>query len=88
MTFEEYKKLNARTEQVKRLKKENLDLRKEYLNKINKEKIIYEQLAKANEIIKNFLHTLKNEDSEFTNALKNTHPVLIEAEQFLKELSE
>lgn len=42
-------------------------------------------LVEAKEIIKLLLHALKNEGSEYTFALKNTHPVLEEAEQFLKE---
>lgn len=44
-----------------------------------------EKLTKAKEIIRNLLRTLKNENSDFTFALKYTHPVLREAEQFLKE---
>lgn len=44
-----------------------------------------EQLSKAKEIIKKLLHTLENKDSEYTFALKPTHPVLVEAEQFIKE---
>lgn len=44
------------------------------------------QLIKATEIIKKLLHALKNEGSEYTFALENTHPVLEEAEQFLKDL--
>lgn len=37
----------------------------------------------AKEIIKKLLQTLKNEGSDYTFALKNTHPVIVEAEQFL-----
>jgi len=43
------------------------------------------QLTKAKKIIKVLLHALKNEDSDYTFALENTHPILTEAEQFLKE---
>lgn len=51
-------------------------------------KVKKQQLTKAKEIIKNILRTLKNEGSDWTFALKNTHHVLLEAEQFLKEASE
>jgi Type IIA topoisomerase (DNA gyrase/topo II, topoisomerase IV), A subunit len=44
-----------------------------------------ENLTKAKEIIKKLLYALKNEDSDYTFALENTHPVLAEAEQFLKD---
>ena len=50
--------------------------------------MIYEkdnQLTKAKEIINKLLHSLKNEGSDYTFALENTHPVLTEAEQFLKD---
>ena len=43
------------------------------------------KLLKAKAIIKNILQTLKNDDFDFTFALKSKHPVLQEAEQFLKE---
>lgn len=43
------------------------------------------KLIKAKAIIKNILQTLKNDDFDFTFALKSKHPVLQEAEQFLKE---
>lgn len=47
-----------------------------------------ERLTKAKEIIKKLLHDLKDKDSEYTFALKTTHPALTEAEEFLKEVSE
>lgn len=47
--------------------------------------MMYKDLQKAKEIIKKLLHTLENKDSEYTFALKPTHPVLVEAEQFIKE---
>lgn len=43
------------------------------------------KLFKAKEIIKKLLHALKNENSDYTFALKNTHPILVEAENFIKE---
>ena len=47
--------------------------------------MMYKDLQKSKEIIKKLLHTLENKDSEYTFALKPTHPVLVEAEQFIKE---
>lgn len=44
-----------------------------------------DQLTKAKEIIKKLLCSLKDESSDYTFALKNTHPVLAEAQQFLEE---
>jgi len=44
-----------------------------------------DDLAKAKEIMKELLDTLKNEYSDYTFALKSTHPVLVEAEEFLKD---
>ena len=49
------------------------------------EQKFYNNLTKAKEIIKLLLHALKNEGSDYTFALKNTHPVLAEAEKFLKD---
>ena len=45
-----------------------------------------DKLTKAKEVIINLLRTLKNENSDFTFALKYSHPVLREVEQFLKEI--
>ena len=39
----------------------------------------------AKTIIKELLDVLKNEDSDYTFTLKNTHPVLQHAEQFLNK---
>jgi hypothetical protein len=44
------------------------------------------QLAQAKELLKNLLHALKNEGSDYTFALESTHPILAQAEQFLKEI--
>jgi len=44
--------------------------------------IVYNE---AKEIIKELLDTLKNENSDYTFALKNTHTILQHAEQFLKK---
>ena len=44
--------------------------------------IVYKE---AKEIVKELLNALKNENSDYTFALKNTHPVLQQAEQFLKK---
>lgn len=44
------------------------------------------KLTEAKEIIKELLQTLKCEDSDFTYMLMNTHPTLIKADQFLKEV--
>lgn len=46
--------------------------------------MMYKDLQKATGIIKELLHALKKEDSDYTFALKNTHPVLVEAEKFIK----
>ena len=46
--------------------------------------MMYEDLIKAKEIIRLLLHALKNKGSDYTFALENTHPVLAEAEKFLK----
>ena len=43
------------------------------------------QLTTAKEIIKTFLQTLKNEDSDYTFVLKNNARVIVESEQFLRE---
>lgn len=47
--------------------------------------MMYKDLQKAKEIIKKLLHTLENKDSEYTFALKPTHPILVEAKQFIRE---
>lgn len=43
-------------------------------------------LLKAKKLLKKLLLALKNENSDYTFALKNTHHVLAEAEQFLSEV--
>lgn len=70
------------------LEKKNAEL-KERADKSDLDSVLFfNQLCKAKEIIINLLRTLKNENSDFTFALKYTHPVLREAEQFLKEVDE
>lgn len=82
------RKLNARTEQVERLKKENAEFRKiaEFQQSSNMsryfEKKKYEkQLTKAKEIIKDLLSCLYSVEYDRVSDLE-------EAEQFLKEVSE
>ena len=60
-----------------------LDLRKEYLNKINKEKTINDQLTNAKEIIRKLVLEVKG--YEEINGYDTCEPVQ-EAEQFLKDL--
>lgn len=70
------------------LEKENVGLKnrnQELLESCEGATMMYKDLKKAKEIIKKLLHTLENKDFEYTFALKNTHPVIIEAEQFIKE---
>jgi len=43
------------------------------------------KLTEATEIISELLHTLKCEGFDYTCILMNSHPVLIKAEQFLKD---
>ena len=88
--------LNDLNQENDKLQKENEELKEKLkpencLKLLAKEgyiKFTSDQLTKAKEIIKNILHTLKNEGSDWTFALKNTHHVLLEAEQFLKETDE
>ncbi len=61
-----------------------LDLRKEYLNKINKEKVNNDQLTKATELIKKFV---KWGDYEGPDCPK-FNDIKAEAESFLKEIKE
>lgn len=78
----------SREERIATLEKENTDLKnrnQELLGSCEGATMMYKDLQKAKEIIKKILHTLENKDSEYTFALKPTHPVLVEAEQFLKE---
>lgn len=77
-----------REKRIENLEKENAELKEklEYRNCVdcsNHGSNI--KLLKAKAIIKNILQTLKNDDFDFTFALKSKHPVLQEAEQFLKE---
>lgn len=68
--------------------KENTDLQnrnRELLESCEGATMMYKDLQNAKEIIKKLLHTLENKESEYTFALKPTHPVLVEAEQFIKE---
>lgn len=73
---------------VSDLEKENTDLKnrnQELLGSCEGATMMYKDLQKATGIIKELLHALKKEDSDYTFALKSTHPVLVEAEQFIKE---
>lgn len=98
------KKLNARTEQVERLKKENAELKKKnlatqdavtmqmYTNKANKE-IADKQLTKAKKIIESLLpfeHVIDPYalTSDIEENRKRFHEPFRKAEQFLKEVSE
>ena len=46
------------------------------------------KLDKATDLLKKLIYLLKSEDCDYTFALKNTHLVLVEAEQFLREIEE
>lgn len=96
--MDRYFQLKRCKEQIAELEKENAEVRDYRLSTLAKEQSEVSkyalnlehklewydnELTKAKEILKRILHTLKNEDSDYTFALKNTHPVLIEAEQFL-----
>ena len=73
---------------IAELEKENAGLKnrnQELLESCEGATMMYKDLQKSKEIIKKLLHTLENKDSEYTFALKPTHPVLVEAEQFIKE---
>lgn len=59
-------------------------VKEEILNEMTRLKKENEKLQEAKEIIRLLLHALKNEGSDYTFALENTHPVLAEAEKFLK----
>jgi hypothetical protein len=87
------RKLNARTEQVERLKKENAELKKKNGNLVASSKTIISlsdeieartmnQLTKAKELVKSLIDILKIIEGE------QTHEMVIvkEAEQFLKEV--
>lgn len=77
-----------REERIAALEKENVGLKnrnQELLESCEGATMMYKDLQKSKEIIKKLLHTLENKDSEYTFALKPTHPVLVEAEQFIKE---
>lgn len=87
--------LRERDNRIEELEKENLENESEAreinirFDKLLKKYMLQRsQLLKSKEIIKKLLHTLKNKDSDYTYALKNTHQVLQEAEQFLKEADE
>ena len=78
-----------REERIAALEKENTDLKnrnQELLGSCEGATMMYKDLQKATGIIKELLHALKNEDSDYTFALKSTHPVLVEAEQFINEV--
>lgn len=86
-----------RNKRIDELQKENAELKSsecwktcEYANPksewIGQHIKDVQNLTKAKEIIKKLLHALKNEGSDYTFALENTHPVLVEAEQFLSEV--
>lgn len=73
---------------VSDLEEENAGLKnrnQELLESCEGATMMYKDLQKAKKIIKKLLHTLENKGSEYTFALKPTHPVLVEAEQFIKE---
>ena len=76
----ENKELNDKLDRIARNCRFNfVDLLHDVENEIKQEK----ENTQDKEIIKKLLQTLKNEGSDYTFALKNTHPVIVEAEQFL-----
>lgn len=80
--------VESRENHIEILKNENANLKEQngkLLESCAGATMMYKDLQKAKEIIKKLLHTLENKDSEYTFALKPTHPILVEAKQFIKE---
>lgn len=75
------KQIEIDAEQIRDLQERN----KKLLESCEGATMMYKDLQKATGIIKELLHALKNEDSDYTFALKSTHPVLVEAEKLIEE---
>lgn len=80
---------NQETERLNRSYKERgnyiLSLDKQLRNYTDNEVKLNRKVNEAKEIVKGLLHALKNEGSDYTFALESTHPILQQAEQFLKK---
>ena len=84
-------KLRARAEQVERLKKENAELKglvNQYkaskcgsISLVNRNMIMFDQLTKAKELLKEFVHHYKAK----TIYIENMQDLLEQAEQFIKD---
>jgi uncharacterized protein (UPF0335 family) len=91
------KKLNARIEQVERLKKENAELKKEIKDNEDLATVAYmqgadsqkkkaeKQLIKAKELLNEFMRISKASDEDFEHDYSE---LIGETEQFLKEVEE